>query len=50
VIQGVSVTIEPGIYLPEFGVRSEIDVYMGESGPEITAEAQGEVVLIETAG
>src|SRR5262249_34158587 len=23
-------SIEPGIYLPEFGVRSEIDVYIGE--------------------
>lgn len=23
-------TIEPGVYLPEFGVRSEIDVYIGE--------------------
>lgn len=25
-------SIEPGIYLPEFGVRSEIDVYIDESG------------------
>ncbi|MBI1745886.1 MAG: aminopeptidase P family protein [Acidobacteria bacterium] len=23
-------SIEPGVYLPEFGIRSEIDVYMGE--------------------
>lgn len=23
-------TIEPGVYLPEFGVRSEIDLYIGE--------------------
>lgn len=48
VIQGVGVTIEPGVYLPEFGVRSEVDVYMGGSGPEITAEAQRDIVLIET--
>jgi Xaa-Pro aminopeptidase len=25
-------SIEPGIYLPEFGVRSEVDVYVGEDG------------------
>lgn len=25
-------SIEPGIYLPEFGVRSEIDVYLGKDG------------------
>ncbi len=31
-------SIEPGIYLPEFGVRSEIDVMITESGPEITTQ------------
>jgi len=30
-------TIEPGIYLPEFGVRSEIDVYIhADGGVEVT--------------
>ena len=48
VINGVGVTIEPGIYLPEFGVRSEIDVYMGEDGPEITGNRQSEIIQIET--
>jgi Xaa-Pro aminopeptidase len=48
VIDGIGVTIEPGIYLPEFGVRSEIDVYMGHDGPEITSEVQREIVRIET--
>ena len=38
VIPGVAVTIEPGIYLPEFGVRSEIDVYISENGPQVTTE------------
>ena len=46
VIPGVAVTIEPGIYLPEFGVRSEIDVYISEHGPEITTAVQRSVVLI----
>jgi Xaa-Pro aminopeptidase len=25
-------SIEPGIYLPEFGVRSEVDVFVGDDG------------------
>jgi Xaa-Pro aminopeptidase len=49
VINGVGVTIEPGIYLPEFGVRSEMDIYLGEDGPEITGDRQTEIVQIETA-
>ena len=47
VIPGIAVTIEPGIYLPEFGVRSEIDVYISESGPRVTSPIQRSVVLID---
>ncbi len=47
-IPGVAVTVEPGIYLPgEFGVRSEIDLFMGESGPRVTTQMQRDVVLID---
>ncbi len=47
-IPGVAVTIEPGVYLPgEFGVRSEIDVFMGEEGPRVTTQMQRDVVLID---
>ena len=46
IIPGIAVTIEPGIYLPEFGVRSEIDVFISESGPQITTPVQRSVVLI----
>ncbi|MCH7971905.1 MAG: M24 family metallopeptidase, partial [Chloroflexi bacterium] len=49
VINGVGVTIEPGIYLPDFGVRSEINVYMGEDGPEITGDRQTGIVQIATS-
>lgn len=36
-IPGVGFSVEPGIYLPdELGVRSEVDVYWGEEGPEVT--------------
>ncbi len=46
IIPGVGFSIEPGIYLPEFGVRSEIDAYMSENGPYATSPVQREVVLI----
>lgn len=45
-IPDIVLTIEPGVYLPEFGVRSEIDVYIAEEGPRVTTEVQREIVLI----
>jgi Xaa-Pro dipeptidase len=37
IIPGVGFSIEPGIYVPgEIGIRSEINVYVGEDGPEVT--------------
>lgn len=35
-IPGVGFSIEPGIYLPEFGVRLEIDMFVGEGMAEVT--------------
>jgi Xaa-Pro dipeptidase len=36
-IPGVAFSVEPGIYLPgEIGLRSEINVYLTDSGPEVT--------------
>ena len=46
IIPGVGFSIEPGIYLPEFGVRSEIDAYMGEDGPYASSPVQRNIVLI----
>jgi Xaa-Pro aminopeptidase len=45
-ISGVGFSVEPGIYLPGvFGMRSEVNVYMGESGPEVTPrEPQMELI------
>jgi Xaa-Pro dipeptidase len=38
-------SIEPGIYLPEFGVRSEVNVYVGDDGAlTITGGLQQEIV------
>jgi Xaa-Pro dipeptidase len=36
-LPGVGFSVEPGIYLPgAFGIRSEVNVYMTETGPEVT--------------
>ena len=36
-IPGVGFSVEPGVYLPDrFGIRTEINVYLSESGPEVT--------------
>jgi Xaa-Pro dipeptidase len=40
VIPRTCFSVEPGIYLPEFGIRSEVDVYVGEGGAEVTGPAQ----------
>jgi Xaa-Pro aminopeptidase len=45
-LPGLGFTIEPGVYLPTFGVRSEIDLYVGAGGLEITTPVQRNVVLI----
>lgn len=46
-LPGIGFTVEPGIYLPEFGVRLEIDVFVDPSaGPKITSCKQDEIVLV----
>lgn len=37
-------SIEPGIYLPEFGVRSEVNVYVGEPEARVTGAIQEEIL------
>lgn len=39
-------SIEPGIYLPEFGVRSEVNVYIEENDARVTGEIQKAIVPI----
>ena len=39
-------SIEPGIYLPEFGVRSEVNVYVDERDARVTGAIQREIVRI----
>ena len=46
-VPGVAFSVEPGIYLTgRFGVRSEINVFLGKDGPEVTpAEIQREIIV-----
>jgi Xaa-Pro dipeptidase len=37
-------SIEPGVYLPEFGVRSEVNVYVGEREARVTGAIQTEIL------
>jgi Xaa-Pro aminopeptidase len=39
-------SIEPGIYLPEFGVRSEVNVLVRSGSAEVTGKIQHEIVTI----
>jgi Xaa-Pro aminopeptidase len=39
-------SIEPGIYLPEFGVRSEVNMLVRPKGAEVTGTMQSEIVTI----
>jgi Xaa-Pro aminopeptidase len=39
-------SVEPGIYLPEFGVRSEVDMITRPNSAEVTGRIQRELVLI----
>ena len=46
IIPGVAFSVEPGIYLPEFGVPSQIDVFMSADVPRVATLAQRDVALI----
>jgi Xaa-Pro aminopeptidase len=46
VIANTLFSIEPGIYLPEFGVRSEIDMLVRNGAAEVTGRIQKELVSI----
>lgn len=39
-------SIEPGIYLPEFGVRSEVNMLIRQHAAEVTGKIQREIVII----
>jgi len=39
-------SVEPGIYLPEFGIRSEVDVYIDEREARVTGAVQTEILAL----
>jgi Xaa-Pro aminopeptidase len=39
-------SVEPGVYLPEFGIRSEVNVYVDETEARVTGEVQHNLVAI----
>lgn len=47
IIAGTCFSIEPGVYLPEFGIRSEVNMYVGEREAIVTGEVQRELMRIE---
>jgi Xaa-Pro aminopeptidase len=46
VIAGTCFSVEPGVYLPEFGIRSEVNVYVGPAEARVTGEKQQKLVAI----
>ncbi|MFQ5703404.1 MAG: M24 family metallopeptidase [Gemmatimonadales bacterium] len=48
-VPGVVFSVEPGVYLAgRFGVRSEINVIMGDSGPEVTPKVRQTQLFLPT--
>ena len=39
-------SIEPGIYLPEFGIRSEVNVYVDQKEARVTGAVQKEILAL----
>jgi Xaa-Pro aminopeptidase len=39
-------SIEPGVYLPDFGIRSEVNVYISAKEARVTGEVQRQLVTI----
>ena len=39
-------SIEPGIYLPKFGIRLEVNVYVGDGVADVTGEVQDKIILL----
>ena len=45
-IPGTGFTIEPGIYTDTFGVRTEINMFIGERTAEVSGPLQQEIVTL----
>jgi len=45
-IPGTCNSVEPGIYLPEFGMRSEVNVYIDQGEARVTGAVQKEILAL----
>ena len=45
-IAGTCNSVEPGIYLPEFGMRSEVNVYVDKGEARVTGAVQKEILAL----
>lgn len=46
ILPGALFSIEPGIYLPDFGIRSEVNMFVSAEKASVTGEIQRELVRI----
>lgn len=46
VVPGLCFSVEPGVYLPEFGIRSEVNVFRHAASAEVTGEVQTELLRL----
>ena len=46
ILQNTIFSIEPGVYLPQFGIRSEVNVLVRPKAAEVTGKIQDEIVII----
>jgi Xaa-Pro aminopeptidase len=45
-LPGSGFTVEPGLYFETFGVRTEVNVFLGEGEAEVTGPAQAEMAAL----
>ena len=45
-LPGTGFTIEPGVYTDRYGVRTEINMFVGEREARVTGPLQQEIVLL----
>lgn len=46
VIPWTCFSVEPGVYLPDFGIRSEVNVFVGDDGARTTGEVQERLLTL----
>jgi Xaa-Pro dipeptidase len=46
VIPWTCFSVEPGIYLPKFGIRSELNMFVGDGSARVTGEVQERMLLL----